>query len=420
MEGIFIRPSNYHGLESFLKVILRGAIVVKEYTDILILSASYGGGHNQVARALTLELQLQAPGLKITTIDYCDLLFPLISRISQFSYTQSIRHFPVGYALYYQATGNISSDSFWQRRLNRLGYSELIMLVNRLEPRVVVSTFPLPAGVLSRMKEAGVLNVPVVTVITDMCVHSQWIHPKTDLYLVGSPEVAAGLEKRGVLREKIAITGIPILPVFKQNFDVEKVRREFGFSVGEKVILFMGGNDGIFGTNHFSFILRDLPSNVQSVIVTGSNQDLYDRLQSGSYQKYRVQSYKHVENVAGLMKISDILVTKAGGVTISEALAVELPMIVFKPTPGHEEANTDFLVKHRVAFIAKRDRSLKKVINRMIIDDDFRQFFKRNCSKIATPDSAENGAHLILKLLTPSTRHCGGYLNPVVRREIRA
>ncbi len=399
---------------------IRGAIVVKEYTDILILSASYGGGHNQVARALTQELQIQAPGIKITTIDYCDLLFPLINRISQFSYTQSIRHFPVGYALYYQATGNISSDSFWQRRLNRMGYSELIMLVNRLEPRVIISTFPLPAGVLSQMKEAGVLNIPVVTVITDMCIHSQWIHSKTDLYLVGSPEVAVGLEKRGVSRDKIGITGIPILPVFKQSINREKVKREFDLDSKAKVLLFMGGNDGIFGTNHFNFLLRDLPPDVQPIIITGSNQDLYERLHSTSYQKYRVRTYRYVEDIAGLMKVSDLLVTKAGGVTISEAIAVGLPMIIFKPTPGHEEANARFLAKHRAGFVVKRDLGLKKVINRMIIDDDLRQYFGRNCIKIATPNSAENGARLILNLAAPSFLPFRDYQNPLVRREIHA
>ena len=96
--------------------------MVKEECDVLILSASYGGGHNQVARALTSALQLQASGIKIITVDYCDLLVPLFNRLTQFGYMQSIRHFPVGYALYYQATGKISPDSFWQRHLNKIGY----------------------------------------------------------------------------------------------------------------------------------------------------------------------------------------------------------------------------------------------------------------------------------------------------------
>jgi processive 1,2-diacylglycerol beta-glucosyltransferase len=103
--------------------------VTQDYYDILILSASYGGGHNQVAKALTQALKMQDPAIRIITVDYCDLLVPLLTRLSQFSYTQSLRHFPVGYALYYQATGKISPDSFWQRRLNRMGYSELILLV---------------------------------------------------------------------------------------------------------------------------------------------------------------------------------------------------------------------------------------------------------------------------------------------------
>ena len=69
---------------------------LEESCDILIISASYGGGHNQVARALTQELQEQSPGVNITTIDYCDLLYPFLSRFTQFSYAKSIRHFPVG------------------------------------------------------------------------------------------------------------------------------------------------------------------------------------------------------------------------------------------------------------------------------------------------------------------------------------
>jgi processive 1,2-diacylglycerol beta-glucosyltransferase len=127
-----------------------------------------------------------------------------------------------------------------------------------------------------------------------------------------------------------------------------------------------------------------------------------------------------VENIADLMKVSDLLVTKAGGVTISEALAVGLPMVIFKPAPGHEEANVRFLAKHRAAFVVKRDLGLKKVINRLIIDDELRQYFGRNCLKIATPDSAENGARLILNLTTLSVSLFREQQNPLVRREINA
>ncbi|TCL62026.1 monogalactosyldiacylglycerol synthase [Hydrogenispora ethanolica] len=391
----------------------------KERCDILILSASYGGGHNQVARALTQALHMQAPGLRIITVDYCDLLFPLLNRFTQFSYNQSIRHFPVGYALYYQATGKISPDSFWQRRLNRMGYSELIMLVGRLEPRVIVSTFPIPAGVLSEMKEAGDLNVPVVTVITDICVHSQWIHPHTDLYLVGSGEVAKGLEERGIPRANIAVTGIPILPTYTRTVDREQVKRDLGYHPEDRLILFMGGNNGVFGTTQFHHLLRDLPPNIKALVLTGSNHELYEKLLPTAAKHRNIRICKYVDNTADLMSAADLLVTKAGGITISEALAKGLPMIIYKPTPGHEEANANYLWRHRAAIVAKSERRLKMAIGRLITDEAFRDHIRKNCLKNGTPDSALIGAKLVLNLLTPRARGTR-YLKMTARREIRA
>lgn len=379
--------------------------MVKDQCDVLILSASYGGGHNQVARALTQALQLQAPGIKVATVNFCDLLVPFFSRLSQFGYLQTIRHFRVGYALYYQVTGNISPDSFWQRRLNRIGAAELNLMVRRIMPRVIVSTFPLPAGVLSHMKESGEINQPLVTAITDICVHSQWIHPGTDLYIVGSEEVAAGLNGRGIPRESIAVTGIPILPAFNQLQPPEPVRVKYRVEPHDKVIVFMGGSDGMFGTTRFSQILTGLSENIKAFIITGSNQELYEKLTFSHGRQPNLRILSYVENVAELMGIADILVTKAGGITISEALAKGVPMIIYKPAPGQEEANANYLWRHRAAIIAKGERRLKSAIARMVHDENFRQRFRKNCLKIGTPASAEASAREILRLITPTTRY---------------
>ena len=391
--------------------------MIKETCDVLILSASYGGGHNQVAKALTQAMQMQTPGIKITTVDYCDLLAPFFNRLTQFGYSQSIRHFPVGYAFYYQAMGKMSPDSFWQKRLNRMGYSELIMLVNRLQPRVIVSIFPLPAGVLSQMKETGDLKIPVVTVITDICVHNQWIHPHTDLYLVGSTEVANGLVNRGIPKERIAVTGIPILPDFSRNFSKSEVKREFDCEEDDKIVLFMGGNEGVFGSTKFHHILSDLPAKTKLLLITGNNQDLYDKLHPlvARFPNFRLIQYH--QNMASLMEAAHVLVTKAGGVTISEAMVKGLPMIIYKPIPGHEEANANYLWRHRAAIIAKGEHRLKTALQRMVIDEKFREHFRRNCLKISYPGSAEAGARLILNMLIPATREVS-YYSVKLRREV--
>jgi processive 1,2-diacylglycerol beta-glucosyltransferase len=391
--------------------------VQKESCDILILSASYGGGHNQVARALTQALQIQTPGIKIITVDYSELLVPLFSRLTQFGYTQSLRHFPVGYALYYQATGKISPDSFWQKSLNRMGYTELIMLVNRLRPKVIISTFPLPAGVLSKMKSTGNLNVPNVTVITDISVHSQWVHPHTDLYLVGSDEVVSGLIARGILPEKIAVTGIPVLPVFQKKFDHHKVRKEFGLQPDTKLVLFMGGSEGVFGTTNFHDLLKNIRTPVEAVVITGSNRELYEKLTTLNLHYPQIKIHSYVENVAGLMEVADILVTKAGGISISEALAKGLPMVIYKPSPGQEEANAAYLRDHRAAIVAKGERRLQTIIQRFIDDGLFRDRFHHNCLKLGKPDSAERSAQLILKLIQPGST--AFLYSKGIRRDIR-
>ncbi len=387
--------------------------------DVLILSASYGGGHNQVASALTCAMQLHLPGIRITTVDYCDLMEPFLNRLTHFSYHNSLRHFPAGYALYYQVTGKIAPDSFWQRRLNRMGYTELGKLINRLEPRVIVSTFPLPAGVLSQMKVNGDLNIPSVTVITDMSVHSQWIHPYTDLYIVGSVEVANGLVNRGISKERIAVTGIPIMPVFSRPFDLDKVKAEFEIRPDRQVAVFMGGNNGFFGKTQFHKLFDELGDKIQGLIITGVNHDLYEKLQAESFRYSNLKILKYVQNMAGLLSITDVLITKAGGITISEALVKGTPMVIYKPIPGQEEVNANFLWRHRAAIIAKSERRLRTAVYRMVTDEKFRRCFTRNCLKIAIPGSAESGARLILDLLAPETKKAV-YYSIKTRGEVRA
>ena len=378
---------------------LRGVTVANESNNILIVSASYGGGHNQVARALTQAIQLQDPNLNVITVDYCDLLLPILSRISQFSYYQSMRHFPVGvgYGLYYQATGKISSESFWQRRMNKLGYAELITLIERLNPRIVIATFPIPAGVLSEMKEAGILKVPAVTVITDICVHNQWIHPYTDLYIVADHEVADGLVERGISRKRIAVTGIPIFSNFNDDFDIDQLRQEFEVEPGEKLVLFMGGSQGLFLTTRFSQILHNIGNNTKAIVITGSNSELYEKLQSSlGNLNTNIRVMKYVENMAGLMELANVLVTKCGGITVSEALAKGLPMIIYKPMPGQEGENANYLWRHRAAIIAKSEHRLRNAITRMVNDEEFCERFRQNCLKLGCPDSAKVSAALIL------------------------
>lgn len=365
-------------------------------SDILILTANYGSGHRQVARALAESLHKSRPGLEFTILDYSAFLDPFIQRLTRAGYYHSIRHFPIGYHLYYQATDTLDPDSFWQRRLNHAGLAKFTRALSEIRPKVVVATFPLAAGVLSHLRKTGVLSVPVITVITDYVVHNQWIHPFTDHYIVASDEVADGLRQRGVPLSKIVASGIPVLPAYAKPWTPNEARRRLGLDPERKTLLFMGGGDGIFGLNPLNLLKDD---GHQGIILTGRNKELYEQL---SYVRESSPSWRvlgELDDAMLPMCAADLLVTKAGGVTVSEALALGLPMILVHPLPGQEVANARYLRRHRAALVSRDPKRTEAHIHHLLDNDAFRHAMGLNAERLGHPHSGEFGAALILQSL---------------------
>jgi len=152
--------------------------------DVLILSASYGAGHNQAARAIAGELQQSYTGLRVKVHDFFALAAPRINRFTQACFIKMVSHFPPCYRWFYDLTCAIEHDSSVQRWINSLGRHRLLDLLYTYNPRVIVCTFPTPAGVLSALRKKGVPVPPMVTVITDVAVHNQWVNPHTQAYIV--------------------------------------------------------------------------------------------------------------------------------------------------------------------------------------------------------------------------------------------
>lgn len=364
--------------------------------DILILSASYGGGHNQTARALTQEIAIRHPGLKVLTVDYCDLIFPLLNKLSHFGYMQSLRHFPAGYGMYYQATEKMSRDSFWQNRLNGFGHERLLELLNQVQPRIIISVFPLSSGAVSELKRRKMIDIPLYTIVTDYRMHNQWIHEFTDGYLVGSDETARALIAREVPESKVYVTGIPLLHEFVKNHNALKIKKDYGLNPEDQIVLFISGNDGLFGSMRFHSLLHSLPGHVKPVVVCGTNQELYEKMQILRFKYVNLLPVKNVDCLAQLMSISRLLVTKAGGITISEALALGLPMVIYRPLPGQEEGNANYLWRKRAAIIAKSERRVQTAVLRFVADDDFRERFSKRALEIGHKNSAQLAVDVIL------------------------
>lgn len=385
--------------------------------DVLILTASYGTGHSQVARALSCALQRLDPSLTVTILDYASFLDPFLEHFTRIGYYKSIQHFPLGYQLYYHATDSMNSDSFWQRRLNRMGLPRFLTALDELKPKVIAASFPLPAGVISQLKGSGEINVPLVTAITDFVSHNQWLHPHTDAYLVASTEVAEALHHRGVPSSKVSVTGIPILPGYTEPVEKSEARMRLGLDPDRKTVLVMGGGDGIFGLDPLSLINKGTPA-YQGIILTGKNRELYEKFSIIRDTSTCWRVLGELDDAVLPMCAADLLVTKPGGITISEALSLALPMILARPLPGQERENTNYLKKRHAALVARDSEQLRATMHRLLQDDLFRRLLSANAKHLSHPDSSYRGAEIILNLMAQA-RQKNRPLLTNVRREYR-
>jgi processive 1,2-diacylglycerol beta-glucosyltransferase len=259
----------------------------------------------------------------------------------------------------------------------------LLELLQEVQPSVVVSTFPFAAGVMSKLKGCGLTHIPTVTIITDYTDHSYWIHPDTDQYIVGSSLVRQALNRHGIADSKIADTGIPIKSQFYGYHSRQALSEKYGLDFDLPTIMVMGGGNGMIRDGLSTFRELDaLPQPVQLIIVCGHNEKLRLQLKEElKDSKHRIHLTGYIDYVHELMAISDFILTKPGGITISEAMAMNLPMLLYSPLPGQEQDNAQFLVQAGVAIQAENHADLRKKLSQLLNTPRFLISMKENVKR---------------------------------------
>jgi processive 1,2-diacylglycerol beta-glucosyltransferase len=369
--------------------------------DVIFLSASYGGGHSQASLALTKALDLCQDKLNTEIVDFMELISPAINRFTRFTYTKSVRNTPTLYGYFYRVTDTLKLDTLMEKHLTNMGLEKILEFLAERSPRLVVATYPMAAGVISYIKRKGLLETPLVTVITDNTAHSQWVHPETDLYLVGSEQVRQGLIYQGVPDPKILVTGIPIDLKFSRTPPRETLYAKFGLRPEIPVILVMTGAVGMLrGIPALCQVLDEFPLPLQVMVITGKDKGLYQHLieQRGRFNKL-FKIYQFIDNVEEFMAVSNLLITKAGGLTISEALAVGLPMLIYRPIPGQEAENTRYLLDAGAALPVYDLKELKVKLHLVLTQKHFYEALRSRAQAAGRPEAANVAARILLSLL---------------------
>lgn len=372
-----------------------------EQLSVLIFSASFGAGHVRAAEAIIEALCDKEPNVKITHLDFGAFLSKTFNFMIKNTYIEVIKHTPKLWGKFYRCTSKIPPDSIFQRFLNGLGKEEFVKFIQALQPDLVICTYPTVAGVLAQKRLKGILNVPLVTIVTDYAVHSQWIHPGVDHYIVGCEMVKKGLEARGINPKSIRVTGIPVSPKFELKLNRQRILKKLCLNPELPTVMVMGGAYGVLGgAKWICEVLSKTAIPVQSIVVCGHDEKLYKALDPIVEEcKNPIVRFGFVRNVEELMSAADMIITKAGGLTVSEALTKRLPLVIFKPIPGQEEENAKYLEGIGAGRTAKSEVDLEKIIYDLLEHPQDLERMRRSAAKAVPGCAAELAVEGILQLL---------------------
>lgn len=314
---------------------------------VLILSERFGAGHTQAAHALAVSLRKLSPHVQTRVIELGSFLNPRTAPLIIEAYRKTVSVQPRLVGFMYRTQYHKSLNRLTTMALHRVFYTQAMTVMRQLRPDMIVCTHPIPNAVISRLRRLG-LNVPLCTVITDYDAHATWVSPGVSRYLVSTPEVQAKLEAHGVPSDRIMVTGIPVHPKFWETHDRNTkaaIRRRFGLKEIPTVLV-MGGGWGLIDPSRSSELLTRWRNDIQFLFCIGDNEKLRQRLlDNPRFRHENIHLIGYTQEIDQLMDVSDLLITKPGGMTCTEAMAKGIPMLFYEPLPGQEEENLHYFTE---------------------------------------------------------------------------
>ncbi len=362
--------------------------------SLLILSVSAGAGHVRAAEALRARAAEAYPGMQTTHIDLMEWVPPVFRKVYAESFLYVVEKHPEIWGYLYGRSDKppreYSKTEALRKALERLNTVRFMKLLKDLDPDHVICTHFLPAQLLSRKIRKGVFKLPVWVAVTDFDVHRLWIHERMAGYFAASEEVAYRMADKGVDPGIIQVTGIPIMPAFGASspgtapsapssptapLDKAECARSLGLDPSRPVLALMAGGAGVGagtgggGLEATAARLLALPGDFQLVALAGRNEKLLADLK-GLAQAHpgRFFPMGFTRTIERLMKAADLAITKPGGLTASECLAMGLPMILVNPIPGQEERNADYLLENGAALKAYDGAGLEFRVRALLSD----------------------------------------------------
>jgi processive 1,2-diacylglycerol beta-glucosyltransferase len=364
-----------------------------------VLSVSAGAGHVRAAQAIETAARAAQPPLDVAHIDLLTLVPKDFRKLYGEQYIKLVEKLPQLWSYLYAKTDRPTRDSLigkLKRAAEKLNTRKLDAEIERFAPDVILCTHFLPAELLSRKKAKNRPLPPLWVQVTDFDVHALWVHSHVDRYCVANEEVAFRLADRGVPREKISVTGIPVMPQFSAPLDRATCARELGLAPEKFTVLMMAGGAGVGSLDTLAARVLELPEPPQLVALAGRNAELLQRLQALARQNPgKLYPLGFTTTVERVMTAADLVVTKPGGLSVSECLARRRPMLLVSPIPGQEERNADYLLEAGAAIKAVDGATLLFKLGRLMSEPARLEAMSAAAARTARPRAAADVIALI-------------------------
>jgi len=368
---------------------------------VIILYSTGGMGHKKAAMALNDAFSNKSDQVtvkNIDTLDFGDGFYKFIY-LNLYVFFMTRARWLWGILYYITDLGPIGRFLAKIRpafELKNLPGLEDMLLKEK--PDAIITTHFVLTGIAGVLKQHKDFNPKLYVVVTDYGPHSFWISEDIDKFFVGAESIVPEMVKRGIPVEKIKPTGIPTSSEFSGEFNVAELRTKYGIEEGKKTIFMLSGGFGVGPMEEMLIALSSCKCDIQVITVCGHNKIAHDNIDAlRSKLNYPVILFGFSDKIAELMAVSDLMITKAGGISVTEALNMSLPMILFASIPGQETWNERLLV---AAGAAEKAASIKEIpdrVNRLLLSEEAHASIKAGIAELRRPTAANDIVDEVIK-----------------------
>jgi len=370
---------------------------------VLLLYIFERTGHHLAAQALEKAIREREKNWNLLTVNFLGYANPHLNQVIQSGYLSLLHNTPEIWDYLYDNPKVARRISGVKEFINKLKSGKLEELLDSFSPKTVICTQAFPCGVVAAYKEKRKNNLPLIGVITDYVAHRYWLYDQVDYYAVPHETTKRDLIKKGIAARKIRVTGISIDPKFGKKRDREGIIKGVNLSPNLPTVLIMGGGQGLGPIEEIVDSLNALPLPLQMIIVTGLNKSLRENLEKKEGEMTKpVHITGYVDNIEEFMEISDIIITKSGGLTTAEALAKGLAIVIAGSLPGQEERNSRFLVDEGAAVKADGGKKVAAVVSELLGNHRRLSSLQAKARELSRPDASLKIAEMVMETVNLS------------------